>query len=142
MNIQPAPPTTLPAPKDVILSVPSMFDIYVDITSRRALQNMNATSPRTSPFIFYYNDLLGGTLRLLQESGLTTPIFYRLTPVASSGISLTDGLGLTYAAATAVTLVGTGDVGDPRLTFTFDLGPSATALVTAMQALPPETAFL
>jgi hypothetical protein len=112
----------------------NLLPLVADLTSRRLLNNLNSITPRAA-LVFVYDDTLEGEIRIVRQTGLVTPPLVRINlPTFDSGviIALTDGQSIVYANATNLALVGTGDVGDPRIVFNLDV--SSVALDTALAA--------
>jgi hypothetical protein len=112
----------------------NLLPLVADLSSRRLLNSLNSITPR-SALVFVYDDTLEGEIRIVRQTGLVTPPLVRINlPTVDAGvmIALTDGQSIIYAAGTNISLVGTGDVGDPRIVFQIDV--TSVALDAALAA--------
>lgn len=111
----------------------NLLDLIIDNTSRRVLASTAGVAPRSQPLVFTRGDLLKGTARVVQQSGVASPPLLRIAAIVRA-IALTDGESAVYVTAIDIQPLDFPAGADPRAVFNFDV--SGPDLDTALSAQP------
>lgn len=111
------------------------LDLIVNYQTKKFLQNLTTLAPRAGGITLVNGDTFRGTMRLVSETGRTTPPVTDRLKCNADIVRLSDGVNEVFADATNIELIiepPTNGSSPTHIAFTFNV--SSVALTAALAA--------